>query len=55
MPSIPPASFEIGLNGDTIMYYQNRQYNFDAIDGRIDMYASIFPQIQLYGSLLILN
>lgn len=39
MPSIPPASFEIGLNGDTIMYYQNRQYNFDAIDGRIDMYA----------------
>ena len=38
-PNIHPPGVMINLEGDTILYFQNRQYNFDESDGKVDLYA----------------
>lgn len=38
-PSVPTVSCQINNDGDTILYFQNRQWNFSTSDGKIDFYA----------------
>ncbi len=37
--SIYPPGAEVNDNNDTILYFQNRQWNFSESDGKIDLYA----------------